>query len=229
MMIKNTAYLVLFLVLATLAACKTKKSVSTTTTPNTKTVAITSHIAELYGLMQGTFDSSAQSDTDESYYDITLHMYPIWQQSGEGKWLYVEQSVTANQTKPYRQRVYKLVERPDGYIASYVYSIKDDSLYIGKWQETSYFDDKTTDILDIREGCEVVMKRIGDRQYQGSTVDKNCTSSLRGASYATSVVEVTPGMISSWDQGWDESDTQVWGAVDGPYVFKKLVALEKQD
>lgn len=61
-------------------------------------------------MMQGSFDSSAQSLENESNYDITLHMYPIWTGS-DTKYLYVEQSVTSNQAKPYRQRVYKVVPK----------------------------------------------------------------------------------------------------------------------
>ena len=37
---------------------------------------------ELFELMQGSFDSKNQSLTDSNYYDITLHMYPIWDNQG---------------------------------------------------------------------------------------------------------------------------------------------------
>ena len=32
---------------------------------------------ELFGLMQGSFNSEAQSRQDSTYYNISLHMYPI--------------------------------------------------------------------------------------------------------------------------------------------------------
>ena len=50
---------------------------------------------ELFELMQGSFDSKNQSLTDSNYYDITLHMYPIW--DNQGNFLYVEQSVSTMQ------------------------------------------------------------------------------------------------------------------------------------
>ena len=79
--------------------------------------------------------------------------------------------------------------------------------------------------MDIRQGCEVVLSRNADGSYEGSTIDKNCKSTLRGASYATSKVRVEKGMITSWDQGFDDKDEQVWGATEGPYIFKTI----KQD
>jgi hypothetical protein len=45
---------------------------------------------------------------------------------------------------------------------------------------------------------------------------------LRGASYATSKVTIEEGLIISWDQGFNEEDEQVWGAVKGGYEFRGL-------
>ena len=61
---------------------------------------------ELFELMQGSFDSKKQSFDDSNYFDITLHMYPIW--DNRGNFLYVEQSVSSMQETPYRQRIYEI-------------------------------------------------------------------------------------------------------------------------
>jgi len=53
-------------------------------------------------------------------------------------------------------------------------------------------------------------------------VEDNCKSTLRGATYATSSVSVHADKIMSWDQGYDSSGNQVWGATAGGYVFVKL-------
>jgi len=34
---------------------------------------------ELKSLMTGSFDSSQQAKEDSTYFDISLHMYPIWE------------------------------------------------------------------------------------------------------------------------------------------------------
>jgi hypothetical protein len=172
--------------------------------------------------MTGSFDSSIQALNDSTYYSITLHMYPIWEEDISAKWLYVEQSVSSMQDKPYRQRVYKVTESGDTSYISEVYTLPDDSLFIGKWREPEFFKAYGPVNLISREGCAVHMEWVSPERYEGSTKGKNCLSSLRGASYATSKVVVEKDMISSWDQGFDIDGKQVWGAVDGPYIFKRI-------
>lgn len=178
------------------------------------------NLEELHNLMAGSYDSSNQARLDSTYYDITLHMYPIWNNDMSAKWLYVEQSVSANPDQPYRQRVYKLKTNADGSISSYVYTLDSPEEYIGKWKTPSYFDTKEKSIISIREGCEVIMRKDGSG-YKGATGYKTCGSTLRGATYASSIVTLNKKMISSWDQGFDIDGKQVWGATEGPYIFQK--------
>jgi hypothetical protein len=69
----------------------------------------------------------------------------------------------------------------------------------------------------------VILHRREDGSFTGSTVEDRCRSTLRGATYATSEVKVYPDRIESWDRGFDGADEQVWGAVAGPYVFRKVL------
>jgi len=180
-----------------------------------------SELDKLFELMTGSYDSSEQAEEDTSYYNINLEMHPIWNNSSDNvKWIYVEQAVATMKDKPYRQRVYKLVELDDNQIASYVYTLPDEEKYIGKWADEELFSKlKPADLID-REGCEVILKKAGDA-YAGSTVEKNCQSDFRGASYAKSKVTVSKIGILSWDQGFDDKDEQVWGAEKGGYLFLK--------
>ena len=66
------------------------------------------------------FNSAEQALTDSAF-DITLHMYPIWE--GKEHYLYVEQSVSSMQDRPYRQRIYQLKRTSDSAITSYIYKI----------------------------------------------------------------------------------------------------------
>ena len=72
-----------------------------------------------------------------------------------------------------------------------------------------------------RLGCTVWLEADGNG-YTGGTEGTECTSSLGGAAYATSVVRLSENMIESWDQGWDRDGNQVWGATTGAYVFDRL-------
>ena len=127
-------------------------------------------LEELYSLMQGSFNSAEQAMTDSSYFNISLHMYPIWE--GKNHFLYVEQSVSSMQDRPYRQRIYQLMRTSDSTITSFIYKIPNDSLWIGAWKTPAMFNElKPTDLVSL-DGCEVVLKNDGKKRYKGSTGEK---------------------------------------------------------
>ncbi|MDT0559316.1 chromophore lyase CpcT/CpeT [Ichthyenterobacterium sp. W332] len=177
-------------------------------------------LSELFGLMQGSFNSEIQAKVDSSYYNISLHMYPIWEDKGH--FLYVEQALTSAQNKPYRQRIYEVTRLNDSLLSSAVYSIPRDSLWIGKWKTPKAFDSISKSDLMIRKGCEVLLQRKDNNYYVGKTGDNTCESSLRGAAYARSEVEILEDKIISWDRGFDAEGEHVWGAEKGGYIFNKM-------
>ncbi len=170
--------------------------------------------------MTGHFSSALQAQKDSLFYDINLVMQPIWEKSNEAKWLYVEQAASQNLDKPYRQRVYKVSQLADGRFESSVYELPQPARFIFGWKDPTVFNAITPDSLILREGCAVYLKTNGDC-YTGSTNDRNCKSTLRGASYATSIVTICPDRIESWDQGWNDEDVQVWGAEVAGYIFDR--------
>ena len=179
-----------------------------------------SDVTELFDLMQGSFNSRNQSLTDSNYYDITLHMYPIW--DSHKNFIYVEQSVSSMQEKPYRQRIYEIKRSSDSTFTSVIYKLPNDSLFVGAWRDTSLFRDLKISELTRLDGCEVILKNVGEKHYLGSTNKKSCPSVLYGASYATSEVEILNDKIISWDRGFDINDDQIWGATNGGYIFNKI-------
>lgn len=182
--------------------------------------ATKSDITELYKLMQGSFNSAEQAKADSSYFNISLHMYPIWE--GNGHFLYVEQAVNSMQNKPYRQRIYELEQVDENTYNSHVYKIPADSLWIGKWKTPDSFNKLKKEDLILLNGCEVVLKKLGKNHYKGSTGDRSCKSTLYGASYAQSEVEIIPGTIKSWDRGFDAEGNHIWGAVKAGYIFNAI-------
>lgn len=175
---------------------------------------------ELKSFMVGSFNSAKQAKMDSSYYDITLQMYPIWEDR-EGDWLYVEQSVTSAQNKPYRQRIYKLEKIDNETFRSRIYTLPNPNIFIGAWKTPKAFDALKITEIQEREGCEVNLNYKNKGMYGGRTGEKTCESSLRGASFATSIVDVYSDKIISWDQGFDSEGKQVWGATEGGYIFIK--------
>ncbi len=175
--------------------------------------------------MTGDFSSRAQAEANpDHYYDIRLFMQPIWTHRADGPWLYVEQAAASSLDRPYRQRVYRLHRLDEQTVASEVFTLPGDPLdHAGAWQMHTPLAALSPEDLVPREGCDIHLRRINADTYAGSTQDKACGSSLRGASYATSDVVLTPGQLLSWDRGFDSGDQQVWGAEAGPYAFVKEV------
>lgn len=179
-------------------------------------------LSTLTDLMTGTFSSQKQAEMDSAFFSINLVMHPIWNTSNKVKWLYVEQAVSSALDRPYRQRVYRLTKGKKRIFESKVYELPRPEDFVQGWKTPALFTTISPDDLIERDGCSVFLKKLDGDCYSGSTDGKNCLSSLRGAAYASSKVEVCPGAITSWDQGWDASDKQVWGAVKAGYLFLKV-------
>ncbi len=181
-------------------------------------------IRQLAKMMEGNYHSAEQAANDKEYFDIRLHIVRIWKErpESEGIYLYVEQATATAQQRPYRQRVYHLrARKEDGKIESVVYELATPLRFTGQWKQEKPLAGLTPDSLLARQGCSVVMRKSGKKEFRGATVGQDCLSSLRGAKYAQTDVTITPKQLISWDRGFDEKGVQVWGAKFGGYIFKK--------
>jgi hypothetical protein len=202
-----------FVVVLLIAGCNASKKA------NSKKSA-DKELDKFEALMVGTFTSELQSKTDTSYFNISLVMTPIWTNRTDGKWLYVEQAVATKLDKPYRQRVYHLQHPADDIFTSDIYTIKDAITFAGLQNDIQKRDKLTFELLELKDGCTVTLKKRNDI-YEGGTDADKCPSDLRGAKYATTKIVLKEGELVSWDQGFDASGKQVWGATKGGYIFIK--------
>jgi len=184
--------------------------------------AAASDLDLLTSWMTGDFSSAVQAAEDPDFFDVSLHIATIWPDLEGGHWLYVEQAMRDYPDQPYRQRVYRLRELVPGLFEIQVYTLPAATVVVGAWQDEHPLAELGPDDLIVREGCSILMRRRDDT-FVGSTLASLCDSSLRGASYATSEVVVTPDGIVSWDRGFAADGTQVWGATKGGYVFDRIV------
>lgn len=174
--------------------------------------------------LSGSFSSKEQSEKDSAFFEVHLTMTPIWQERTGEHWLYVEQAMATALDKPYRQRIYRVVWKENTPV-SLVYTLPDNPLkYAGAAKNPSLLAGLKPENLTERDGCAIVLKKLPDGSYQGSTQGTGCKSDLRGASYATSEVFLTQSTLTSWDRGFNAEGKQVWGAVKGAYIFKKVVS-----
>ena len=172
--------------------------------------------------MTGSFSSREQAASDSSYFDIRLRMFPVWADRTDGYWFYVEQAVAGHEQEPYRQRIYHLTLKDDSIFISDVYTMDDPLRFAGGWMNPALLAALTPDSLTLREGCSIIMKKDGDSAFVGSTMGQECASNIRNAAYAVSEVKITPDRLDSWDRGFDAEGNQVWGAVTGGYIFRKI-------
>jgi hypothetical protein len=177
-------------------------------------------LAMLEDWMTGSFSSARQSAQDADFLDIRLRMCRIWAERADGPWLYVEQATAAAMDKPYRQRVYHLIATGPQTFVSSVYEIPEPLRFAGACGGERPLADLTPESLAARDGCAVHLTfHPCSEMFAGATEGRGCSSTLRGASYATSEVSITQHGIVSWDRGFDASGTQVWGAEKGGYRF----------
>ncbi len=178
-------------------------------------------LLELRGRMIGFFTSEQQAKSDSDYYNIHLHMSAIWERSEDGYWLYVEQAIASALNKPYRQRIYHLYRQDDSTLVSKAYELDNPLRFAGAYENPDLLKNIRKDSLIDRQGCAIYLHKDKDGNFSGSTLGKNCLSSLRGAAYATSEVMIFDDKLISWDRGWDKNNKQMWGALKGGYKFIK--------
>ena len=209
-MFRTGMFIVLSGLATLLVGCSTPRSMDHLAADD-EAVVLASHLT-------GWFDSADQAQADpDNYFNIRLVMVPIWTERADGPWLYVEQAIGTALDRPYRQRVYHLVEDERG-LVSEVYTLPGDPLaFAGRFEDAAFAEVSPED-LSLREGCAIFLARVGGA-FAGTTNGADCGSTLRGASYATSEVTVEPDRLTSWDRGFDANGEQVWGAEAGPYEF----------
>lgn len=173
-------------------------------------------LTRVASLLEGTYNTYKQAEQDTDYYHISLLIIPIWKNRQDGFWFYVEQAMATTPERPYRQRVYHLTQKYLNEFESAVFNIHDPLRFAGKPQ---LVEELTEDSLQLKEGCSVFLKEVSPGEFSGGTAGKDCSSDLRGASYATSEVTLSLEGLRSWDRGFNKEDKQVWGAEKGPYIF----------
>lgn len=179
-------------------------------------------LALLRDRLAGSFSSAAQAAADSAYFDIRLRVVPVWPTRSDAHWLYVEQAAASRLDKPYRMRVYKLVQLAPDLFESQVYKLPSEARFAGAWRKGNPLGSVTPDSLLPRAGCSIVLRRTRDGVFMGSTLGHDCESDLRGAAYATSEVRIEAERLLSWDRGLDAAGKQVWGAEKGPYEFLRV-------
>lgn len=185
--------------------------------------------------MTGTFDTFEQVAADEAakadyvHMRVVMHIVPAriaGLSSRDTVTLYVEQAAAETPDQPYRQRVYHVMRR-EGALVNRTYRLAEPAAFVGAHARPEILAKLTADRLSLEDGCDLVWTRIDDHLYSGiAGLNGTCRTSWRGATLATSQVLLTPGRITSLDQGFDDAGVQRWGPKPGTigHVFRKRPA-----
>lgn len=177
-------------------------------------------LSDIREMMVGTFSTENMEDT--SYYHIVLCMEPVFQNTPDGYYLYVEQALYSRKESPYRQRVYHLsLSKNAQHVISKVFEIENPERFIGGCDDKKILADLNMNDLIERPGCELLLTRSSHGFFEGKTPKGKCISDFRGASYVTSDAYIDQEKIITWDRGWNDKDEHVWGPEKGGYVFEK--------
>lgn len=176
--------------------------------------------------MAGNYSNKAQATEDASFKSIVMHMRPMWIDRIDGLWVYVEQSVVTDdqkETKPYRQRVYQIVDGNDAdSVECRIYELPGDPLqFSGAWEKDRPLKSLVPDLLIPRAGCSIILHRDTDGAWTGGTTPSQCQATENDAAYSTSEVKLTLRELRSWDRSYNAAGVQVWGSTTGPYIFVK--------
>jgi CpeT protein len=177
----------------------------------------------LKNYMLGSYSSTAQAARDTNYLNIELEMARIWLNEPDGIWLYVEQASAKKKEKPYRQRVYHLQQQDDSTFISTVCNLDSMHLFIGAYKDVARLNGLHPVDAKPLAGCALILHWRNGR-FVGSTHENDCKNTWGKATYATSEVNIGPDGLVSWDRGYDDTHTQVWGAENGGYDFVKRTA-----
>ncbi len=178
----------------------------------------------LASMLVGSYSTHAQAIADPAFHDLNLEIVRCWTDRADGPWLYLEQSSTSTIDKPYKQRVYKLVNNLDGTVTVLAFELPGDPLpHALAWMAAQPLNDLTPELLVAQDGCALSITLAQDGlSATGGTEGTHCPSPHAGVSYATLELITSASTLQLWERGFDETRAQVSGSRVGPCAFVKL-------
>jgi len=189
---------------------------------NVAALAEPSALEHLTVFLTGTFSNADQARGDQNFRDTTLHIAPIWSDRTDGPWLYLEQSLADVPEHPYRQYIYQLANRAEGVLEVRVFEVPDPIAATGAWKDPARIARLAPAGLLLRDGCILSLHLQPDGTFKGGTDGKGCVSTLLGAMYSTTEISSSHQQLVMWERGYNSNGTQVWGAIHGGYIFKRI-------
>ena len=175
--------------------------------------------------IEGDFSNEQQyEEWPQHYYNLSVHIAPIWAGTAKEKWFYVEQShLLEGIESVYRQRIYRLsmdtinnkkihcdIYRMDSITASKV-----------KYRNPASLKTITKEKIAEVEGCGLKFVWYSDRKYFYASSGSDCSHTYKGAAYMSSVVYLYENEMQSNVKGVNYRSQTMWGSKRSDYIFVK--------
>lgn len=198
----------------------------------TKSTTHWDHARKVADALSGEKFSSEQAAQDpQTYFNLRLNACPAAELTDGSRVLYVEQAFWRTPEKPYRQRFLKVKPCPKELkcdVEVSAYAVRDIEEYRNFCDRPKNQRPQPEEVIgDVAEHLTTVHLSRCERGeqclYKGSTPPGGFPNSWNGATSCTSeLATYKNGEIHSWDRGYNEEGTQVWGVEKGPYEFKPV-------
>jgi CpeT protein len=185
---------------------------------------ITSEVKEFSKLIPGFYSTEAMWKKDSTFSNVQLHIVPIWQESKEEFWFYLEQAEVKSLQRPYRQAILH-VTASNRSVMSANLAIKNRLSFAGAWKDAALLQRLTKADIDSVNTCNIVFTRISKKTFVGGTTQGGCPNQYKGASYFTNESALTEKSLTSWDRGWKADGQLAWGPAEHGYTFDKISGL----
>lgn len=186
------------------------------------------HAQKVVSYLTGVMETSAQAkaipdapSVRMTTCEVKLNSTESSVQPSEGVFLYQEQALTRNLSKPYRQRVLEIKPSADrNSIESVSFKLINPKRWIGLCQKP--LSERVISFQEIQNAnCSVFLKPMGT-EYSGETQPGGCASNFKGAVKITNKIKLDQQGMETQDRGFDAKGKQVWGAENRSYQYEKI-------
>jgi hypothetical protein len=197
------------------------------TVANALNPTLNQQVEEVASFLEGTMDTSLQAAANPKSANVRMTTCRIALKSTQPAgidgaiFLYQEQALSTDLTKPYRQRFIQLSPSPVSQtVRSLSFKPENPTVWSGFCNKP--IADRVIERSSLGTPvCSVFLRRSGE-SYVGNTPVDGCPTSARGAIRITNHIVLDKAGMNTWDRGFDASGKQVWGAKAESYQFRRM-------
>jgi hypothetical protein len=181
-------------------------------------------VREVVARLVGVVDTSRQAIGRRRAPDVRITTCPVRLTGRDAApgitYLYQEQALSLELDKPYRQRLLRIGPTADSRVESATFKPKNPETLTGLCARPEA-ERLVSLATDAPVDCRVVLAPAGD-DFVGSTPPEGCAANVRGAVRITNKITLRRDGMDTLDRGFDAAGTQVWGATDDTYQFRRI-------